>query len=87
MMNEHEAAGALLEEMRASTGGFTPPADACPTLVGFLDAWMPSSAICTGMCIWKTTCSFSRHRDGKRGFSCTIAPLAKLSTKYSGLGL
>jgi regulator of cell morphogenesis and NO signaling len=37
MMNEHEAAGALLEEMRASTGGFTPPADACPTLVGFLD--------------------------------------------------
>jgi len=37
MMNEHEAAGALLEDMRASTQGFTPPADACPTLVGLLD--------------------------------------------------
>jgi regulator of cell morphogenesis and NO signaling len=36
MMNEHEAAGALLENMRTSTQGFTPPADACPTLVGLL---------------------------------------------------
>jgi regulator of cell morphogenesis and NO signaling len=38
MMSEHEAAGALLESMRTSTGGFTPPANACPTLVGLLDA-------------------------------------------------
>jgi regulator of cell morphogenesis and NO signaling len=37
MMNEHEAAGALLEQMRASTQGFAPPAGACPTLVGLLD--------------------------------------------------
>jgi regulator of cell morphogenesis and NO signaling len=37
MIAEHEAAGALLENMRASTGGFTPPADACPTLAGLLD--------------------------------------------------
>jgi regulator of cell morphogenesis and NO signaling len=36
MINEHEAAGALLEEMRAATQGFTPPTDACPTLVGLL---------------------------------------------------
>ena len=36
MLSEHEAAGALLEEMRAATGGFTPPAEACPTLVGLL---------------------------------------------------
>jgi len=36
MVNEHEAAGALLENMRTSTQGFTPPAGACPTLVGFL---------------------------------------------------
>jgi regulator of cell morphogenesis and NO signaling len=36
MVHEHEAAGTLLEEMRNSTGGFTPPADACPTLVGLL---------------------------------------------------
>jgi regulator of cell morphogenesis and NO signaling len=36
MLKDHEAAGALLEEMRATTQGFTPPADACPTLVGLL---------------------------------------------------
>jgi len=36
MLHEHEAAGALLEEMRAATNGFTPPADACPTLAGLL---------------------------------------------------
>jgi regulator of cell morphogenesis and NO signaling len=36
MVHEHEAAGALLEDMRASTLGFTPPAGACPTLVGLL---------------------------------------------------
>jgi regulator of cell morphogenesis and NO signaling len=36
MINEHEAAGALLDDMRTSTRGFTPPADACPTLVGLL---------------------------------------------------
>jgi regulator of cell morphogenesis and NO signaling len=34
MVNEHEAAGALLEEMRAATTGFTPPAGTCPTLAG-----------------------------------------------------
>jgi regulator of cell morphogenesis and NO signaling len=37
MMNEHEAAGALLDDMRASTQGFAPPAGACPTLAGLLD--------------------------------------------------
>jgi regulator of cell morphogenesis and NO signaling len=37
MMSEHEAAGALLDEMRTSTQGFTPPEGACPTLVGLLD--------------------------------------------------
>jgi regulator of cell morphogenesis and NO signaling len=37
MLNEHEAAGALLEEMRAATRNFTPPPDACPTLVGLYD--------------------------------------------------
>ena len=37
MIAEHEEAGALLDHMRSSTGGFTPPADACPTLVGLLD--------------------------------------------------
>jgi regulator of cell morphogenesis and NO signaling len=37
MMNEHESAGSLLDEMRTSTQGFTPPAEACPTLVGLLD--------------------------------------------------
>jgi len=36
MMHEHEAAGALLEEMRAVSNGFTAPAGACPTLVGLL---------------------------------------------------
>lgn len=37
MMNEHEAAGALLAEMRTATSNFTPPAGACPTLVGLYD--------------------------------------------------
>jgi regulator of cell morphogenesis and NO signaling len=36
MLHEHEAAGALLEKMRTATNGFTPPADACPTLAGLL---------------------------------------------------
>jgi regulator of cell morphogenesis and NO signaling len=36
MLHEHEAAGALLEEMRAATNDFTPPTDACPTLAGLL---------------------------------------------------
>lgn len=36
MVHEHEAAGALLENMRTSTEGFTPPAGACPTTVGLL---------------------------------------------------
>lgn len=42
MMSEHEAAGALLEKMRAETHGFTPPPEACPTYVGLyhgLDAF------------------------------------------------
>ena len=34
MIHEHEAAGALLEEMRAATDGFTPWNGACPTLTG-----------------------------------------------------
>lgn len=37
MLREHEAAGAMLEDMRSATQNFTPPADACPTLVGLLD--------------------------------------------------
>lgn len=37
MMHEHEAAGALMEEMRAATGGFTPWIGACPTTVGLYD--------------------------------------------------
>jgi regulator of cell morphogenesis and NO signaling len=37
MLNEHEAAGALLEEMRAETTNFAPPQGACPTLVGLYD--------------------------------------------------
>lgn len=37
MLHEHEAAGALMEEMRAATGGFTPWNDACPTTVGLYD--------------------------------------------------
>jgi regulator of cell morphogenesis and NO signaling len=36
MLLEHESAGALLNEMRTATNGFTPPEGACPTLVGFL---------------------------------------------------
>lgn len=36
MLNEHEAAGALLERMREETKGFTPPKDSCPTLVGLM---------------------------------------------------
>ena len=42
MVHEHEAAAALLEEMRTRSGGFVPPADACPTYVGLyhgLDAF------------------------------------------------
>ncbi|WP_420238900.1 iron-sulfur cluster repair di-iron protein [Telmatobacter bradus] len=31
---EHEAAGALMEQFRALTRGYTLPADACPTLAG-----------------------------------------------------
>ena len=37
MMHEHESAGALMEEMRAATGGFTPWNGACPTTVGLYD--------------------------------------------------
>lgn len=36
MLADHEAAGALLNEMRTSTNGFTPHEGACPTVVGFL---------------------------------------------------
>ena len=36
MVNEHEAAGGLLESMRAATQGFTPPEWGCPTVVGLL---------------------------------------------------
>lgn len=42
MINEHEAAGSLLEQMRAASGGFTAPAGACPTFIGLyhgLDAF------------------------------------------------
>jgi regulator of cell morphogenesis and NO signaling len=34
MVHEHEAAGALLEQMRAGTKGFQPPVDTCPTVAG-----------------------------------------------------
>ena len=37
MMNEHEAAGAILDAMRTATGNFTPPAGACPTTAGLMD--------------------------------------------------
>ena len=37
MINEHEAAGALLDEMRTATQNFTPWNGACPTLVGLYD--------------------------------------------------
>lgn len=37
MVHEHEAAGGLLEEMRAATDGFTPWEGACPTTVGLYD--------------------------------------------------
>lgn len=37
MLHEHEAAGALLDKMRAETGNYAPPAGACPTLVGLYD--------------------------------------------------
>jgi regulator of cell morphogenesis and NO signaling len=37
MIHEHEAAGALLAQMRAATNNFTPPPGACPTLVGLMD--------------------------------------------------
>jgi regulator of cell morphogenesis and NO signaling len=42
MVHEHEAAGALLDNMRAATQNFTPWAEACPTLAGLyhgLDAF------------------------------------------------
>jgi regulator of cell morphogenesis and NO signaling len=42
MLNEHDAAGALLREMRSATRDFAPPPGACPTLVGLyhgLDAF------------------------------------------------
>lgn len=38
MLNDHETAGALLEQMRAVTHGYTLPADACPTLAGLYDS-------------------------------------------------
>jgi regulator of cell morphogenesis and NO signaling len=34
MLREHEAAAALLEQMRTATQEFAPPEDACPSLVG-----------------------------------------------------
>jgi regulator of cell morphogenesis and NO signaling len=37
MVNEHESAAALLEQMRDLSGGFTAPPDACPTFTGFYD--------------------------------------------------
>ena len=37
MVQEHEGAGALLEEMRAATRGFQPPVDTCPTVAGLYD--------------------------------------------------
>ena len=37
MIHEHEAAGALLDEMRKATQNFTPWNGACPTLVGLYD--------------------------------------------------
>ncbi|HUX28057.1 MAG TPA: iron-sulfur cluster repair di-iron protein [Terracidiphilus sp.] len=42
MIQEHEGAAVLLEEMRTRSDGFVPPADACPTYVGLyhgLDAF------------------------------------------------
>lgn len=38
MLNDHETAGALLEQMRAETHGYALPADACPTLAGLYDS-------------------------------------------------
>ncbi len=35
MMAEHDAAGALLADIKLLTGNFTPPVGACPTYVGF----------------------------------------------------
>jgi regulator of cell morphogenesis and NO signaling len=37
MIQEHEAAAAIMNSMRGATQGFMPPADACPTLAGFLN--------------------------------------------------
>ncbi len=37
MIQEHDAAGALLAEMRRLSGNFTTPADACPTFHAFYD--------------------------------------------------
>jgi regulator of cell morphogenesis and NO signaling len=39
MEMEHEAVGALLAKLRALTGGFTPPADACNTFLGLYHAF------------------------------------------------
>jgi len=37
MEDEHEDVGSALARLRALTGGYTPPADACPTYVAMLD--------------------------------------------------
>lgn len=37
MTQEHDSAGALVAEMRELSGGFTPPAGACPTFHAFYD--------------------------------------------------
>ena len=37
MTEEHDAAGSLLSRIRELSGGFTPPADACPTFRAFYD--------------------------------------------------
>ena len=37
MLGEHEAAGALLDEMRTASRNFAPPEGACPTYVGLYD--------------------------------------------------
>lgn len=36
MIHEHENAGALLTQLRRATNDYTPPPEACPTLVGLL---------------------------------------------------
>jgi regulator of cell morphogenesis and NO signaling len=37
MTQEHDAAGALIAEIRRLSGGFTTPVDACPTFHAFYD--------------------------------------------------